>query len=117
MFGRIMLEGMFGSEDAVSWEFAFALGRRLERRLQESPVRRRAFREANGGNWGVLRGWLLTDLPGEEPLPLRGGPQNAWQCNECGSDEFTGAVSEQDLKDLTCTACGANEFHKVAVGR
>jgi len=36
----------------------------------------------------------------------------SWQCNECGSDEFTSGVSEDDLQYLSCTNCGGNEFHK-----
>ena len=39
----------------------------------------------------------------------------SWQCNECGSDEYSSAVSEEDIDKLTCGRCGANEFHKVAM--
>jgi hypothetical protein len=35
-----------------------------------------------------------------------------WECNECGSREFTSSVSEEDLDCLACTSCGCNEFHK-----
>lgn len=37
----------------------------------------------------------------------------SWQCNECGSDEFSASVSEDDLESLSCTGCGGHEFHKV----
>jgi hypothetical protein len=37
----------------------------------------------------------------------------SWQCNECGSNEFSSSVSEHDLESLSCTNCGGNEFHKV----
>ena len=39
----------------------------------------------------------------------------SWQCNECGSDEFSSGVSEYDISDdkLSCTNCGCTEFHKV----
>jgi len=37
----------------------------------------------------------------------------SWECNECGSEEFTGTISAEDLENLSCTNCGANEFHKV----
>jgi Zn finger protein HypA/HybF involved in hydrogenase expression len=36
----------------------------------------------------------------------------SWQCNECGSNEFTSSVSEDDLEYLSCTGCGGTEFHK-----
>lgn len=38
-----------------------------------------------------------------------------WECNECGSQEFTMGVSEDDLDRLGCTGCGSNEFHKAAI--
>jgi DNA-directed RNA polymerase subunit RPC12/RpoP len=39
--------------------------------------------------------------------------EGAWECNECGSHEFSGAVSEEDIEDeqLSCTSCGGREFH------
>jgi hypothetical protein len=37
-----------------------------------------------------------------------------WVCNECGSPEFTSALSESDLKHLACAGCGCDEFHKEA---
>jgi len=36
----------------------------------------------------------------------------SWECNECGSNEFSGGISEDDLENLACSNCGANEFHK-----
>lgn len=35
-----------------------------------------------------------------------------WVCNECGAREFTGSVSEEDLRWLSCSSCGGDEFHK-----
>ncbi len=35
-----------------------------------------------------------------------------WVCNECGSDEYTSAVSESDINNLGCGNCGASEWHK-----
>lgn len=35
----------------------------------------------------------------------------AWVCNECGSREFTGSVSESDLENLACSSCGGWDFH------
>jgi len=29
-----------------------------------------------------------------------------WVCNECGSPEFTSALSEADLEYLACAGCG-----------
>lgn len=44
---------------------------------------------------------------------LAGQQEHCWECNECGSREFTDSVSESDLEKLACTSCGCNEFHKV----
>src|SRR6185437_1174125 len=41
-------------------------------------------------------------------------PEYAWECNECGSAEYSMSISEDDLENLACGRCGANEFHKVA---
>ena len=38
--------------------------------------------------------------------------QYAWVCNECGSQEYTMAVSESDVHDLGCSRCGSSEWHK-----
>lgn len=38
--------------------------------------------------------------------------KTVWVCNECDSAEYTGSVSEHDLKQLQCSNCGAEEFHK-----
>ncbi len=35
----------------------------------------------------------------------------SWICNECNSKEYTGSISEQDIQNLNCSNCGANEFH------
>ncbi len=36
-----------------------------------------------------------------------------WECNECGSKEYTGSVSEEDIEsgNLSCSSCGGCEFH------
>jgi hypothetical protein len=36
----------------------------------------------------------------------------AWECNECGSQEFTMCVSEHDVNQLGCGNCGSSEWHK-----
>lgn len=36
----------------------------------------------------------------------------AWECNECGSQEYTMSVSEDDVNMLGCGNCGACEWHK-----
>jgi predicted nucleic-acid-binding Zn-ribbon protein len=43
------------------------------------------------------------------------GDDYSWQCNACGSDEFTSSVSEDsfDNDGMSCTNCGGTEFHKV----
>lgn len=38
-----------------------------------------------------------------------------WECNECGSPEYTDCVSEADIQHLGCAGCGCDEFHKVFV--
>lgn len=35
-----------------------------------------------------------------------------WECNECGSQEYTMAVSASDVHDLGCVNCGSSEWHK-----
>ena len=39
----------------------------------------------------------------------------AWVCNQCGSEEYSGSVPEEDFEDdrMSCTACGGTEFHWV----
>lgn len=39
-------------------------------------------------------------------------PAYAWECNECGSQEYTMAVSEIDVQRLGCGNCGGDEWHK-----
>lgn len=36
----------------------------------------------------------------------------SWECMECGSQEYTMAVSEDDVQDLGCGGCGASEWCK-----
>lgn len=37
----------------------------------------------------------------------------SWECNECGFQEYTMAVSEDDVHEwLACSNCGGVEFHK-----
>ena len=36
----------------------------------------------------------------------------AWECNECGSQEYTMAFSEADVNQLGCGRCGSSEWHK-----
>lgn len=38
--------------------------------------------------------------------------QYCWECNECGSQEYTMAVSETDVQELGCGGCGSDEWHK-----
>jgi len=46
------------------------------------------------------------------PHPQENVPQS-WVCNECGSAEYTTAVSQEiiDAGALTCGGCGGDEFH------
>ena len=36
----------------------------------------------------------------------------AWECNECGAQEYTMCVSEDDVHQLGCGNCGGDEWHK-----
>jgi len=47
-----------------------------------------------------------------EPVYSKPAQEWSWVCNECGSSEFTSALSEADLEYLACAGCGCNEFHK-----
>lgn len=39
-------------------------------------------------------------------------PTYLWECNQCGSQEYTMCVSEVDVQELGCGACGGDEWHK-----
>lgn len=39
-------------------------------------------------------------------------PKFLWECNKCGSQEYTMSVSCDDVQDLGCGNCGGNEWHK-----
>lgn len=41
----------------------------------------------------------------------------AWECNQCGAQEYTMWVSEADVNELACSCCGGDEWHKVEVRR
>lgn len=43
-------------------------------------------------------------------------PELCWECNECGAQEYTMALSENDVHALNCGCCGGDEWHK-AVSR
>lgn len=42
-------------------------------------------------------------------------PKYCWECNECGSQEYTMCVSESDVHELGCGHCGSSEWHKAEV--
>lgn len=48
-----------------------------------------------------------------ERRPVPAKREGAWQCNECGSNEFTGSVSHDDACNMDCGQCGGDEFHWV----
>ena len=59
--------------------------------------------------------WITGD-----PVPAPVEPPTydfCWECNECGSQEFTSAFPEKliDAEAVSCTNCGGTEFHKVIV--
>lgn len=51
--------------------------------------------------------------------PLFTAPQQkkeyAWECNECGSQEYIMSVSEYDVNNLGCGKCGGGEWHKAEI--
>jgi len=49
---------------------------------------------------------------GDGKKAARPEQERSWVCNECGSSEFTSALSEADFEHLACAGCGCNEFHK-----
>lgn len=36
----------------------------------------------------------------------------AWECNQCGFQEYAMVVSEDDVHELGCSHCGGDEWHK-----
>lgn len=48
------------------------------------------------------------------PEPWLGRQGWVWECNECGSQEYSSSLQEADLEYLSCSKCGGNEFHKEA---
>ena len=36
----------------------------------------------------------------------------AWECNECGSQEYTMHITEDDVHNLRCSKCGGDEWHE-----
>ena len=39
----------------------------------------------------------------------------AWECNECGAQEYSMSVSEHNVHELGCGKCGSSEWHKAEV--
>lgn len=38
-----------------------------------------------------------------------------WVCNQCGASEYTSALSEDDVHQLSCGRCGGDEWHRETV--
>ena len=38
--------------------------------------------------------------------------QYAWECNQCGAQEYSMSVSADDVQNLGCGKCGGDEWHK-----
>ena len=36
----------------------------------------------------------------------------AWECNECGTQEYTMHITEADVHNLRCSKCGGGEWHE-----
>lgn len=53
-------------------------------------------------------------MPSESPSnPQSTAEDGAWVCNQCGSAEFSGSVSEDCFENdgMSCVGCGGTEFH------
>lgn len=37
--------------------------------------------------------------------------RRSWECNHCGSQEYTDALDEDDVHCLGCSECGGDEWH------
>ena len=35
----------------------------------------------------------------------------AWECNQCGAQEWSANISETDIQELGCASCGGDEWH------
>jgi predicted nucleic-acid-binding Zn-ribbon protein len=59
---------------------------------------------------------MAATLDGGAPTLNKSDPAElCWECNECGSQEFTLGIAEHELEKLGCTGCGGSEFHKAAI--
>jgi hypothetical protein len=54
---------------------------------------------------------LEKALAAAQPAPIQERDWS-WECNECGSKEFTSSVSDEDMDFLCCPSCGCDELHK-----
>jgi len=57
---------------------------------------------------------LLQSAPQSGSEPQK---QYAWECNECGAQEYTMSVGQSIIESgaLACGSCGCDEFHKAEV--
>ena len=39
----------------------------------------------------------------------------AWECNECGTQEYTMYITKDDVHQLGCGKCGGDEWHEVPI--
>ena len=67
--------------------------------------------EANFNGWFSVRPTHWTPLT-TAPSETVKAKDYAWECNECGSQEYTMALSEADVQRLGCGKCGGDEWHK-----
>ena len=56
---------------------------------------------------------LLREELARRELIEQGRKQSySWECNQCGSQEYSMCVSEDDVNNLGCGRCGGDEWHK-----
>lgn len=111
------------SPDNNSMERAFAGGYLAALSRLESGEGRGAWMQRRIGD--LLDSWQASEITDKElersirqalAAPAPQGERSCetwcWECNECGSQEFTASVNEEDLDYCACSACGGVEFHK-----
>ena len=61
-----------------------------------------------------LHAVLLQSAPQSGSEPQK---EYAWECNECGAQEYTMSVGQSIIESgaLACGSCGCDEFHKAEV--
>lgn len=68
--------------------------------------------QAPSGNWLPVTIESVFSNPNQTYRIEPSKAEMVWECNECGSQEYTMAISEDDVQSLGCGRCGGDEWHK-----